>query len=99
MSHGQHPEAGALPTPRGGSTRGTSTGRSTPNGVWTKVTASIGTGQYVDPNAGRITFGEYAEQWRAAQVHRPNSQAHVETMPRRHACPMFGETLAHRHVA
>ena len=56
-----------------------------------EVTASIVTGQYVDPNAGRITFREYAEQWRAAQVHRPNSQAHVETMLRRHAYPTFGD--------
>ena len=56
-----------------------------------EVTASIVTGQYVDPNAGRITFREYAELWRAAQVHRPNSQAHVETMLRRHAFPTFGD--------
>ena len=46
---------------------------------------------YVDPNASRISFREYAEQWRAAQVHRPNSQAHVETMLRRHAYPTFGD--------
>ena len=56
-----------------------------------EVTASIVTGQYVDPNAGRITFREYAEQWRAAQVHRPTSAAHVETMLRRHAYPTFGD--------
>jgi integrase len=34
---------------------------------------------------------EYAEQWRAAQVHRPSSAAHVETMLRRHAYPAFGD--------
>jgi integrase len=56
-----------------------------------EVTASIVTGQYVDPNAGRILFRDYAEPWRAAQVHRPSSQAHVETMLRRHAYPFFGE--------
>jgi integrase len=55
-----------------------------------EVTASIVTGQYVDPKAGRITFKEYAEQWRAAQVHRPTSAAHVEGMLRRHAYPVFG---------
>ena len=55
-----------------------------------EVTASIVTGQYVDPKAGRITFQEYAEQWRAAQVHRPTSAAHVEGMLRRHAYPVFG---------
>jgi integrase len=56
-----------------------------------EVTASVVTGQYVDPKAGRVTFGAYAEQWRAAQVHRPSSQAHVETMLRRHAYPTLGE--------
>ena len=55
-----------------------------------EVTASIVTGQYVDPKAGRITFKEYAEGWRAAQVHRPTSAAHIETMLRRHAYPVFG---------
>ena len=31
-----------------------------------EVTTSLVTGQYVDPRAGKITFKEYAEQWRAA---------------------------------
>lgn len=56
-----------------------------------EVTASVVTGQYVDPKAGRITFRDYAETWRAAQVHRPSSQAHVETMLRRHAYPTMGD--------
>lgn len=56
-----------------------------------EVTASVVTGHYVDPKAGRVTFREYAEQWRAAQVHRPSSQAHVETMLRRHAYPTLGD--------
>lgn len=55
-----------------------------------EVTASIVTGQYVDPNAGRITFREYAEQWRHAQVHRPSSATHIEGMLRRHAYPYLG---------
>jgi integrase len=56
-----------------------------------EVTASVVTGQYVDPKAGRITFREYAEQWRAAQVHRPSTQAHHETMLRRHVYPTLGD--------
>lgn len=48
-------------------------------------------GTYVDRAAGRVTFREYAEDWRAAQVHRPSSQAHVETMLRRHAYPSLGD--------
>ncbi|MEZ0580390.1 tyrosine-type recombinase/integrase [Nocardioides sp. MH1] len=56
-----------------------------------EVTASVVTGQYVDPKAGRLAFREYAEQWRAAQVHRPTSAAHVETMLRRHTYPTLGD--------
>ena len=56
-----------------------------------EVTASIVTGQYVDPNAGRVLFRDYAELWREAQVHRPTSQAHVEGILRRHAYPFFGD--------
>ena len=56
-----------------------------------EVTASIVTGRYVDPQAGRATFRDYAEQWRAGQVHRPSSAAHIETMLRRHAYPALGE--------
>ncbi|MEJ7831789.1 MAG: tyrosine-type recombinase/integrase [Nocardioides sp.] len=53
--------------------------------------ASVVTGQYVDPKAGRVTFKQYAEQWRTGQVHRPTSRAHVETMLRRHAYPSLGD--------
>src|ERR1035437_1706141 len=35
-----------------------------------ETTAAVVTGQYVDPNAGRVTVREYAEQWRAAPGHR-----------------------------
>lgn len=57
-----------------------------------ETTASIVTGAYVaPPNAGRVTFREYAEKWRAMQVHRPTTQAHVEPMLRRHAYPTFGD--------
>jgi integrase len=56
-----------------------------------EVTASVVTGHYVDPKAGRVSFRDYAEQWRAAQVHRPTSAAHVETMLRRHAYPTLGD--------
>lgn len=55
-----------------------------------EVTAAIVTGQYVDPQAGRVAFKEYAEGWRQAQMHRPTSAAHIETMLRRHVYPTFG---------
>ena len=33
-----------------------------------EVTASVVTGRYVDPKAGKITFAQWFEQWAAAQV-------------------------------
>jgi len=56
----------------------------------TSVEHNILTGAYVDPAAGKVTFMEYAEQWRAGQVHRATTAAHVETMLRRHAYPALG---------
>jgi len=55
-----------------------------------EVTASVVTGQYVAPDAGRVTFREYAEGWREAQVHRPTSAAKTESLLRIHAYPTFG---------
>ncbi len=51
---------------------------------------AILTGGYVDPAAGKVTFRDYAESWRAGQVHRATTAAHVETMLRRHAYPVLG---------
>lgn len=56
-----------------------------------ETTAALVTGQYVDPRAGRVTLREYAETWRRAQVHRPSTQAHTETMLRRHTYPHLGD--------
>ncbi|MET7794773.1 hypothetical protein ABZV25_13485 [Micrococcus luteus] len=33
-----------------------------------EVTASIVTGQYVDPRAGRITFEKYAKKWEESLI-------------------------------
>lgn len=55
-----------------------------------EATAGIVTGTYVDPQAGKITFQEYAEHWRSIRVHRPSTAAHYETMLRRHAYPTLG---------
>lgn len=56
-----------------------------------EVTASVVTGTYVAPGAGRITFREYAEAWRAVQVHRPGTAEQVERHLRNHAYPVFGD--------
>ncbi len=47
-------------------------------------------GSYVDPAAGRITFGEYAEAWRAVQIHRPGTVTSVATHLRLHINPVLG---------
>lgn len=57
----------------------------------TTVEHGMLTGSYVDPAAGKVTFRDYAEQWRSGQVHRPTTTAHVETMLRRHAYPVLGD--------
>ncbi|HEY0889666.1 MAG TPA: tyrosine-type recombinase/integrase [Nocardioides sp.] len=56
-----------------------------------EVTASILTGQYVDPRAGKVTFGAYATAWQARQMHRTNTQAAVDSALRVHALPRFGD--------
>lgn len=55
-----------------------------------EVTASVLTGQYVDPSAGKVTFKAYAERWQKLQVHRSNTAAAVDSALRVHAIPRFG---------
>jgi hypothetical protein len=38
-----------------------------------EVTASIVTGTYVDPRAGKVTFRDYAVEWLAMQPLRPTT--------------------------
>ncbi len=47
-------------------------------------------GLYVDPAGGRTLFRDYAEQWRAVQVHRPSTATQVEIYLRLHAYPRIG---------
>jgi hypothetical protein len=47
-------------------------------------------GVYVDPSGGRTLFVDYAEKWRAGQVHRPNTATQAETYLRLHAYPTLG---------
>jgi integrase len=56
-----------------------------------QVTTDLARGAYFDPRAGRVSFRSYAEQWRAAQVHRATTAAQVETHLRRHVYPTFGD--------
>lgn len=56
-----------------------------------EVTASIVTGQYVAPTAGKITFKEYAEHWRTIQAHRPSTADQVKRHFALHVYPTLGD--------
>lgn len=55
-----------------------------------EVEHQLNTGAYVDPAAGKVAFQPYAEQWRLAQPHRPNTASRTESGLRKHAYPVFG---------
>lgn len=55
------------------------------------VHADISRGQYIDPQAGKITIAEYASQWRAQQLHRDSTTDIVERAFRLHILPMLGQ--------
>jgi integrase len=56
----------------------------------TSVQHSKFSGSYVDPSAGKVTFGVYAERWRSQQAHRPTTAAQVEGNMRLHVLPFLG---------
>lgn len=55
-----------------------------------EVEHSLNIGTYVDPAAGRKTFREYAEAWRLAQPHRPNTAARTLSQLGKHVYPVLG---------
>lgn len=52
--------------------------------------ADISRGSYIDPRAGRTTVAEYAETWRATQLHRDSTAELVERAMRLHILPALG---------
>jgi integrase len=54
------------------------------------IRGDLARGVYVDPAGGRMLFRNYAEQWRAIQVHRAGTTAQIETYLRLHAYPTLG---------
>lgn len=42
------------------------------------VRGDIAHGVYIDPAGGKTLFREYAEEWRAGQVHRPSTVTQCE---------------------
>jgi integrase len=53
--------------------------------------ADIARGAWIDPAAGRVTFGDYAGRWLAARVHRPSTAARLESQFRVHVLPRLGD--------
>jgi integrase len=53
-------------------------------------TAGLVTGQWADPQAGRVTFHEFAEEWRRRQVHAESTEAAIERTLRNHLYPTLG---------
>lgn len=56
----------------------------------TSVEHSKLAGTYVDPQAGRVTFKEFAEEWRRVQTHREGTSRSVEQHLRLHVYPVIG---------
>ncbi len=56
-----------------------------------EVTASIVTGAYVDPKAGKVTFRAYAAEWLALQPLRPTTLLLYEQFLRLHINPGIGD--------
>jgi len=54
------------------------------------IRGDLARGLYIDPANGRILFREYAEQWRAGQMHRPSTASQAESYLRNHAYPTLG---------
>ena len=56
-----------------------------------EVTTAIVSGQYVAPNAGKVTFRDYANDWLASQVHRGSTAALYRRHMTLHAFPVLGD--------
>lgn len=56
-----------------------------------EVTASVVTGTYVDPRAGRTTFRDYASEWLAIQPIRPSTRIKYEQALRLNLFPRLGD--------
>lgn len=52
-------------------------------------TTSVLDGTYIDPADSKITFGEFAETWRHAQIHAPATRDRTETLLRVHMQPTW----------
>lgn len=56
-----------------------------------QVTSDLVRGTYVDPKAGQLRFGSFAEEWLAAQTFDVSTHEAVELRLRVHILPTFGK--------
>lgn len=56
-----------------------------------EVEHRLNSGTYVDPQRGRETLRMYAERWRVAQPHRPNTAARTKSQLEKHVYPVLGD--------
>ncbi|MFE2914203.1 tyrosine-type recombinase/integrase [Kitasatospora indigofera] len=54
------------------------------------IEADMSRGQYIDPQAARVTFRQFAERWLESQTTDLNTRSSVEAQVRRHAIPYLG---------
>ncbi|MCL2090684.1 MAG: site-specific integrase [Micrococcales bacterium] len=47
-------------------------------------------GSYIDPDAGKVTFAEYAEEWLSIQTSSPQNRALIARRLRLHVLPVLG---------
>ncbi|MFI6354665.1 tyrosine-type recombinase/integrase [Streptomyces sp. NPDC050743] len=54
------------------------------------IEADMSRGDYLDPDAGKVTFEQYATEWMATQITDPLTRESVESRLRLHAIPYLG---------
>ncbi|HEX4818431.1 MAG TPA: site-specific integrase, partial [Nonomuraea sp.] len=64
--------------------------------------ADIARGDYIDPNAGKVLFGELAERWLSSRIVDPATKIRYEYIHRLHVAPTFAKrqvkTIKPSHV-
>ncbi|MCC5952984.1 MAG: phage integrase SAM-like domain-containing protein, partial [Acidimicrobiia bacterium] len=55
------------------------------------ITADVLRGAFVDPNAGKVTFADFAERWLEAQTFTESTREATELRLRLHAIGHFGQ--------
>ena len=56
-----------------------------------RLRGDLARGWYVDPEAGRRLFRDYAASWRETQLHRDLTKAQLDSLIPRHVLPFFGD--------